>query len=58
MNVKTILSRILPIFVLWQVALQFPDELLHISTPVFRSLRRRIPIDTGLYILADTSYGR
>lgn len=39
-----------------QIALQFPDELLHASVPVFRALKRRIGKDQELYVLADTSY--
>ncbi|KAF8517621.1 diphthamide biosynthesis protein [Gautieria morchelliformis] len=40
-----------------QVALQFPDDLLHISVPIHQSLRRRLSSEIGLYVLADTSYG-
>lgn len=40
-----------------QIALQFPDELLHISVPVYQCLKKRLSPDTALYILADTSYG-
>ncbi|KIJ50390.1 hypothetical protein M422DRAFT_204294 [Sphaerobolus stellatus SS14] len=40
-----------------QIALQFPDELLHVSVPIFNSLKKRLPDDVGLYVLADTSYG-
>ena len=41
-----------------QIALQFPDELLHDSVPVFRLIRERLPAHKELYILADTTYGR
>ncbi|EIM84817.1 diphthamide biosynthesis protein [Stereum hirsutum FP-91666 SS1] len=40
-----------------RVALQFPDELLHDSVPIYRMLKRRIEDKTELYVLADTSYG-
>ncbi|THH32708.1 hypothetical protein EUX98_g1435 [Antrodiella citrinella] len=42
-----------------RIALQFPDELLHDSVPIYRSLKGRLPSDSGceLYVLADTSYG-
>lgn len=43
---------------LWQVALQFPDELLHDSVPIYRALKTRIGEESDLYVLADTSYGR
>ncbi|KAA1092890.1 Diphthamide biosynthesis protein 2 [Puccinia graminis f. sp. tritici] len=40
------------------VGLQFPDELLSISVPIFRSLRSRLDSDEiELYIMADTTYG-
>ena len=41
-----------------QIALQFPDELLHDSVPIYRRLRGRIGLGRELYVLADTSYGR
>lgn len=41
-----------------RVALQFPDELLHDAVPVYRALRDRLPAETELYVLADTTYGR
>lgn len=41
-----------------QIALQFPDELLHDAVPVFRSIRDRLPAEKELYVLADTTYGR
>ena len=41
-----------------QVALQFPDELLHHSVPIFRALKSKIGDRSQLYVLADTSYGR
>ncbi|KIM44325.1 hypothetical protein M413DRAFT_443332 [Hebeloma cylindrosporum] len=45
-----------------RIALQFPDELLHDSVPIFRRLKSRISeLDSTstseLYVLADTSYG-
>lgn len=44
--------------VLCQVALQFPDELLRDSVPVFKALRSKLEEEIHLYTLADTSYGR
>jgi diphthamide biosynthesis protein 2 len=41
-----------------RVALQFPDELLHDSVPIYRRLKSGIGIGRELYVLADTSYGR
>lgn len=41
-----------------QIALQFPDELLHDSVAVFRALRNRLSLEKELYLLADTTYGR
>lgn len=41
-----------------QIALQFPDELLHDSVPIFRALKSRLGQHRQLYVLADTSYGR
>ncbi|KAJ2923780.1 hypothetical protein H1R20_g13314, partial [Candolleomyces eurysporus] len=41
-----------------RIALQFPDELLGDSVPVFRSLKARIGSGREIYVLADTSYGR
>jgi diphthamide biosynthesis protein 2 len=41
-----------------QIALQFPDELLHDSVPIYHRLKRAIGADRELYVLADTSYGR
>ncbi|KAF8152245.1 putative diphthamide synthesis protein-domain-containing protein [Crassisporium funariophilum] len=40
-----------------RVALQFPDELLHDSVPIFRQLKHRVGQGCELYVLADTSYG-
>ncbi|KAJ7915659.1 putative diphthamide synthesis protein-domain-containing protein [Mycena leptocephala] len=40
-----------------RVALQFPDELLHDSVPIYRRLKSGIGIGRELYVLADTSYG-
>ena len=42
----------------YQIALQFPDELLHDSVPIFRAIKRRLDEGRELYVLADTSYGR
>ncbi|KAK0452996.1 putative diphthamide synthesis protein-domain-containing protein [Desarmillaria tabescens] len=39
-----------------RVALQFPDELLHDSVRIYRSLRSKVG-SRDLYILADTSHG-
>ncbi|MBW0460914.1 hypothetical protein O181_000629 [Austropuccinia psidii MF-1] len=39
------------------IGLQFSDELLPISVPIFKSLRSRLPAQTEIYILADTTYG-
>lgn len=40
-----------------RIALQFPDELLHDSVPIYRALKARIGEGQDLYVLADTSYG-
>ncbi|KAF9467555.1 putative diphthamide synthesis protein-domain-containing protein [Collybia nuda] len=40
-----------------RIALQFPDELLHDSVPIYRRLKSRIGPGRELYVLADTSYG-
>ncbi|KAI0028210.1 putative diphthamide synthesis protein-domain-containing protein [Vararia minispora EC-137] len=40
-----------------RTALQFPDELLPDSVPIYRALKRRLETDRELYVLADTSYG-
>ncbi|KAI0739403.1 diphthamide biosynthesis protein [Daedaleopsis nitida] len=40
-----------------RIALQFPDELLPHSVPIFRLLKSRIHSNRELYVLADTSYG-
>ncbi len=40
-----------------QIALQFPDELLHDSVPIYRHLKAMVG-HRELYVLADTSYGR
>ncbi|KAI0370673.1 diphthamide biosynthesis protein [Pilatotrama ljubarskyi] len=40
-----------------RIALQFPDELLPHSVPIFRALKSRIAASRELYVLADTSYG-
>ncbi|KAK7681840.1 hypothetical protein QCA50_015187 [Cerrena zonata] len=39
-----------------RIALQFPDELLHDSVPIFRAIKRRLDEGRELYVLADTSY--
>lgn len=41
-----------------RIALQFPDELLHDSVPIFRRLKPILGAGRDLYVLADTSYGR
>ncbi|KAG6907507.1 hypothetical protein DXG01_008651 [Tephrocybe rancida] len=41
-----------------RIALQFPDELLHVSVPIYRRLKANIGEGRELYVLADTSYGR
>lgn len=43
---------------IFQIALQFPDEMLHDSVPIFRALKSGLSSDRELYVLADTSYGR
>ncbi|KII84822.1 hypothetical protein PLICRDRAFT_57334 [Plicaturopsis crispa FD-325 SS-3] len=40
-----------------RIALQFPDELLHDSVPIYRLLKSKIEKGQELYVLADTSYG-
>ncbi|OCH91570.1 diphthamide biosynthesis protein [Obba rivulosa] len=40
-----------------RIALQFPDELLRDSVPIFRRLKARLSPGRELYVLADTSYG-
>ncbi|KAJ7086396.1 putative diphthamide synthesis protein-domain-containing protein [Mycena belliarum] len=40
-----------------RIALQFPDELLHESVPIYRRLKGGIGVGRELYVLADTSYG-
>ncbi|KAI5891539.1 diphthamide biosynthesis protein [Schizophyllum commune H4-8] len=40
-----------------RTALQFPDELLRYSVPIYRSLMSRLGPGRELYVLADTSYG-
>ncbi|KZT04025.1 diphthamide biosynthesis protein [Laetiporus sulphureus 93-53] len=40
-----------------RIALQFPDELLRDSVPIFRALKSRLGDEKELYVLADTSYG-
>ncbi|KAL4072116.1 diphthamide biosynthesis protein [Scleroderma citrinum] len=40
-----------------RIALQFPDELLHDSVPVYRLLKQLVDDGQELYVLADTSYG-
>lgn len=38
--------------------MQFPDELLRDSVPIFRRLKAKLGEGHELYVLADTSYGR
>ncbi|KAL4261821.1 2-(3-amino-3-carboxypropyl)histidine synthase subunit 2 [Pleurotus pulmonarius] len=40
-----------------RIALQFPDELLQYSVPIFQTLKRDLRPGQEVYILADTSYG-
>ncbi|KAL4254186.1 2-(3-amino-3-carboxypropyl)histidine synthase subunit 2 [Abortiporus biennis] len=40
-----------------RIALQFPDELLHDSVPIYKALKGAIGPERELYVLADTSYG-
>ncbi|KAJ7749068.1 putative diphthamide synthesis protein-domain-containing protein [Mycena maculata] len=40
-----------------RIALQFPDELLHDSVPIYRRLKAGVGPGRDLYVLADTSYG-
>ncbi|KAL5482353.1 DPH2 [Sanghuangporus weigelae] len=40
-----------------RIALQFPDELLHDSVPVYRALQESLGPQREAYVLADTSYG-
>ncbi|KAJ7485139.1 putative diphthamide synthesis protein-domain-containing protein [Mycena galericulata] len=40
-----------------RIALQFPDELLHDSVPIYRRLKAGVGVGRELYVLADTSYG-
>ncbi|KAF8500350.1 diphthamide biosynthesis protein [Russula emetica] len=40
-----------------RVALQFPDELLRDSVPIYHNLKRTVGATRELYVLADTSYG-
>ncbi|KAF7290668.1 2-(3-amino-3-carboxypropyl)histidine synthase subunit 2 [Mycena indigotica] len=40
-----------------RIALQFPDELLHESVPIYRQLKAGLGASRELYVLADTSYG-
>lgn len=41
-----------------QISLQFPDELLQVSVPIYQALKSRLGDGRDLYVLADTSYGR
>lgn len=41
-----------------QICLQFPDELLHDSVPVFQAIRAKLADKVELYVMADTTYGR
>ncbi|OJT10805.1 Diphthamide biosynthesis protein 2 [Trametes pubescens] len=40
-----------------RIALQFPDELLPHSVPIFKTLKSRLASHRELYVLADTTYG-
>lgn len=40
-----------------RIALQFPDELLHVSVPIYRRLKAKAGDGHDFYVLADTSYG-
>ncbi|KAI0290206.1 putative diphthamide synthesis protein-domain-containing protein [Russula brevipes] len=40
-----------------RIALQFPDEILQDSVPIYHDLKRAIGAARDLYVLADTSYG-
>ncbi|KAG8935410.1 Diphthamide biosynthesis protein 2 [Tulasnella sp. 417] len=40
-----------------RIALQFPDELLHISVPVYQAIKAKLAPTRQLYVLADTTYG-
>ncbi|KAK9899095.1 diphthamide biosynthesis protein [Cystobasidium minutum MCA 4210] len=40
-----------------KICLQFPDELLHDSVPVFQAIRANLPDNVELYVMADTTYG-
>ncbi|KAI0271164.1 putative diphthamide synthesis protein-domain-containing protein [Russula aff. rugulosa BPL654] len=40
-----------------RVALQYPDELLRDSVPIYQNLKRAVGATRELYVLADTSYG-
>ncbi|KXN92635.1 Diphthamide biosynthesis protein 2 [Leucoagaricus sp. SymC.cos] len=40
-----------------RIALQFPDELLHDSVPIYQCLKSKVGPGRDLYVLADTSYG-
>ncbi|KIP03700.1 hypothetical protein PHLGIDRAFT_25997 [Phlebiopsis gigantea 11061_1 CR5-6] len=40
-----------------RITLQFPDELLGASVPIYRSLKSKAGVGHDFYVLADTSYG-
>ncbi|QRV79416.1 diphthamide biosynthesis protein [Ceratobasidium sp. AG-Ba] len=40
-----------------QIALQFPDELLGVSVPIYIRLKQLLSDDRDVYVLADTTYG-
>ncbi|KAG8906945.1 Diphthamide biosynthesis protein 2 [Tulasnella sp. 403] len=40
-----------------RIALQFPDELLHVSVPIYRAIKAKVGAKQEVYILADTTYG-
>jgi len=38
--------------------MQFPDDLLHDSVPVFQAVRSKLADHVELYVMADTTFGR
>jgi diphthamide biosynthesis protein 2 len=46
------------VFTQAQIALQFPDDLLHDAVPLYRLLKQKVGPGREMYVLADTSYGR
>lgn len=43
-------------FGIWQVCLQYPDDLIPFSTAILAEIQTKCP-DSELFILGDTSYG-